>query len=208
MSHRIRILLVDDYPMVNEGLRLCLETRDNFEVVETVGDGQLALDAYKRLKPDIVIMDINMPNMDGLKALEKLRAIDPSVKVIILSMHSSREYVTRAVRSGAKGYLLKDVPLDDVISAIEATSRGATYFSEAASKFLSQRYDEPEADLSDREKEILTLIARGNSNKLIARQLELSVRTAETHRRNIKLKLKLNSTAELTQYAISQGLIV
>ena len=208
MSHKIRILLVDDYPLVNDGLRLCLETKDNIDVVDTVRDGKLALEAYERLKPDIVIMDINMPNMDGLEALEKMKAKDPSVKVIILSMHSSREYVTRAVRSGAKGYLLKDVPFDDVIAAIEATSRGATYFSEAASKFLFRRYDEPEANLSDREKEILTLIAKGSSNKLIARQLELSVRTAETHRRNIKLKLELNSTAELTQYAISQGLIL
>ena len=208
MSHKIRILLVDDYPMVNDGLRLCLETRDNIEVVDTVRDGQQALSAYDMLKPDIVIMDINMPNMDGLEALEKLKAKHPDVKVIILSMHSSREYVTRAVRSGAKGYLLKDVPFDDVIAAIEATARGATYFSEAASKFLFQRYDEPEADLSDREKEVLTLIAKGNSNKSIARQLELSVRTAETHRRNIKQKLQLSSTAELTQYAISQGLIL
>ena len=208
MSHKIRILIVDDYPMINDGLKLCLETRDNIEVVNTVSDGQQALDAYEILKPDIVIMDINMPNMDGLEALEKLKAKHPDVKVIILSMHSSREYVTRAVRSGAKGYLLKDVPFDDVISAIEATSRGATYFSEAASKFLFHRYDEPESDLSDREKEVLTLIAKGYSNKLIARQLNLSVRTAETHRRNIKQKLKLKSTAELTQHAISQGLIL
>lgn len=208
MSHKIRILLVDDYPMVNDGLKLCLETKDNLEVVDSVSDGKLALEALETLKPDIVIMDINMPNMDGLEALERMKAKQPGVKVIILSMHSSREYVTRAVRSGAKGYLLKDVPLDHVIAAIEATSRGATYFSEAASKFLFQRYDEPEANLSDREKEVLTLIAKGNSNKLIARNLDLSVRTAETHRRNIKRKLKLNSTAELTQYAISQGLIL
>lgn len=208
MSNKIRILLADDYPMIVDGLKLCLETRDNFDVVGVVNDGQKALEAFDTLKPDIIIMDINMPHLDGLQALEALKEKHPDVKVIVLSMHSSREYVTRAVRSGAKGYLLKDVPFDDVVAAIEATSRGSTYFSEAASKFLFEKYDEQQVDLSKREKEVLTLIAKGNSNKLIARQLNLSVRTAETHRRNIKKKLDLNSTAELTQYAINQGLIL
>ncbi len=208
MSHKIRILLADDYPMIIDGLKLCLETRDNFDVVGVVSDGEKALEAFEILKPDIVIMDINMPNLDGLQALEALKKRHPNIKVIILSMHSSREHVMRAIRSGAKGYLLKDVPFSDVVAAIEATFRGSTYYSQEASKYFFDESDEERTILSKREKQVLTLVAKGHSNKMIARELNFSVRTSETHRRNIKQKLNLNSTAELTHYAISQGLIL
>jgi len=204
---QIKILLADDFPLVNDGLRMCLEVHDHITVVGTMKTGKEVLENYKRLQPDIIIMDINMPEMDGLETLEKLNRIDPTMKVIMLSMHSSREYVMRAVKNGAKGYLLKDVPLDDVIAAIEATYRGSTYFSAAASKLLFESFDDKNMDLTKQEKRVLTLIARGLSNKLIARELEISVRTAETHRRNIKRKLKMQSTAELTTYAIKMGLL-
>ncbi len=204
----IKILLADDYPLVNDGLRMCLEVHDHISVVGTMKSGEEVLKNYQRLDPDIIIMDINMPNMDGLETLEKLNKTDPSLKVIMLSMHSSREYVMRAVKNGAKGYLLKDVPLDDVIAAIEATYRGSTYFSAAASKLLFENVGEKNADLTKQEKRVLTHIAKGLSNKLIARELDISVRTAETHRRNIKRKLKVQSTAQLTTYAINTGLLV
>ena len=191
----IKILLADDYSLVNDGLKMCLEVHDHIEVVGTMKSGREVLDNYQLLNPDIIIMDINMPEMDGLETLEKLNKIDPSMKVIMLSMHSSREYVMRAVKNGAKGYLLKDVPLEDVIAAIEATYRGSTYFSAAASKLLFESFDEKNVDLTKQEKRVLSLIAKGLPNKLIARELAISVRTAETHRRNIKRKLKMQSTA-------------
>lgn len=204
---QIKILLADDFPLVNDGLRMCLEVQDHISIVGMMTTGKQVLENYKRLQPDIIIMDINMPELDGLETLEILNKTDPMMKVIMLSMHSSREYVTRAVKSGAKGYLLKDVPLDDVIAAIEATYRGSTYFSSAASKLLFDNFDEKNIDLTKQETRVLTLIASGFSNKLVARELEISVRTAETHRRNIKKKLKIQSTAELTTYAIESGLI-
>lgn len=204
----IRILLADDYPMVNEGLRMCLGTYDHINVVGTMKTGIEVLENYKVLQPDIIIMDINMPEMDGLETLERLNQLDPDMKVIILSMHSSREYVMRAVKNGAKGYLLKDVPLEDVIAAIEAINRGSTYFSSAASKLLFEDFDGRNVVLTNQEKRVLTFIAKGLSNKLIARELDISVRTAETHRRNIKRKLKLSSTAELTTYALEIGLLL
>jgi len=187
---------------------MCLEAHDHIEVVGTMKSGREVLDNYKSLRPDIIIMDINMPEMDGLETLERLNTIDPAMTVIILSMHSSREYVMRAVKNGAKGYLLKDVPLEDVIAAIEATYRGSTYFSSAASQLLFEDIGSTNVELTKQEKRVLTFIAKGLSNKLIARELEISVRTAETHRRNIKRKLKLNSTAELTAYAIDIGLLL
>ena len=207
-NDQIKILLADDYPLVNEGLRMCLEAHDNITVVGTMKSGVEVLENYKSLQPDIIIMDINMPEMDGLETLEQLNKTAPHMKVIILSMHSSREYVMRAVKNGAKGYLLKDVPLEDVIAAIQATYRGSTYFSSAASKILFDDFDGQTITLTKQEKRVITYIAKGLSNKLIARSLDISVRTAETHRRNIKRKLKLNSTAELTAYAMDAGLLL
>lgn len=206
VESKTNILLVDDHPMVNDGLRMCLEVQGDFVVTGMAANGKDALKFLKKNNVDIVIMDINMPDMDGLTALSEIKLLTDPPKVIMLSLHSSKEYVKRAVKDGASGFLLKDVPFNEVIAAIQAVKRGSTYFCETASKLLFSQFDDDTVQLTEQEKRILKLIADGYSNKLVARELDISVRTAETHRRNIKRKLEINTTAELTRYAIENRL--
>lgn len=207
-GQKIRVLLADDHPLVMDGIRSCLETYSHIEVVGTAKTGREALEIAEELEPEIVLMDINMPELNGLDATELFNERLPNTKLLILSMHDNREYIVSALRLGARGYVLKDVPSQEVVTAIEAIHRGGTYFSSGVSEILlSHGLDGPEGPLTTREQKILLLLAEGQSNKQVARELDISVRTVETHRRNIKRKLDISSTAGLTRYAIQHGLI-
>ena len=205
---RIRVLLADDHPLVMDGIRSCLETYDHIDVVGEAETGHEALEKAGALKPDIVLMDINMPELGGLDASALFKERFPDIKLLILSMHDNREYISSALRSGARGYVLKEVPSQEIVTAIEAVHRGGTYFSSGVSEILlSHGQDGLSGPLTAREETILLLLADGKSNKHVAREVDISVRTVETHRRNIKRKLNIGSTAGLTKYAIQHGLI-
>lgn len=204
---KIRVLLADDHPMVVDGIRSCLEVYDHIDVIGTAENGRQAFEKSRADAPDIVLMDINMPEMNGLDTADLFRDQLPDVKLLFLSMHDSHEYISRAVQCGARGYVLKDVPTVEIVTAIEAVNNGGTYFSSGVSEILLSDGGAADSPLTDREQAILRLVAEGMSNKLIARHLDISLRTVETHRRNIKRKLDVDSTAGLTRYAIEQGII-
>jgi len=212
----IRILLADDHNIMRRGLRLLLERQPGFEVVAEAADGRQAVQAAEAAKPDIVVLDIAMPNMSGIEAAQRIRASLPLAAVIILSMHADEGYVLRALKVGAKGYLLKDSAESDLIDAIKAVSEGKAFFSPEISKILVEDYvrdmrkrgaEDSYELLTSREREILHMLAEGKSNKDIATLLDLSLYTVETHRRNLQDKLNLHSLAELILYAVRKGLI-
>ena len=211
---KIRVVLVDDHPLVQEGIIARLENEDSLEVVGAANDGRQALALIAETKPDVVLMDISMPVMTGFEATERLRAEQPDVRVLILSMHENREYILKLIQCGAAGYVLKDVSSGELVTAIQTVHRGGTYFSAGASQSLFGQGDgamsasSGEAEmLTGREQEVLKLLAEGASNKEVARELDISVRTAETHRQNIKNKLKIQTSAGLVRYAIDNKLI-
>ena len=201
----IRVLIADDHPMVAEGIRALLETYDDIEVVDSVGDGVAALASAARLTPDVALLDLNMPGLDGLSATEMMRDQHPEIRVLILSMHDTREYISSALRHGASGYCLKDQEVDEIRHAIDVVHAGGRYLCPGAESAL-----EPEAGtepLTSREQTILLHLARGKSNKEVAAALGISVRTVETHRKNLKRKLGISSTAGLTRYAMEHGVL-
>ncbi|MGD0124421.1 MAG: response regulator transcription factor [Terriglobia bacterium] len=212
----IRILLADDHNIMRRGLRLLLERQPGFEVVAEAADGREAAERAEATRPDIVILDIAMPNMGGIEAAQRIRALLPQAAIVILSMHSDEGYVLRALKVGAKGYLLKDSAESDLIDAIKAVSEGKAFFSPEISKILVEDYvrdmrkrgaEDSYELLTSREREILHLLAEGKSNKDIATLLDLSLYTVETHRRNLQDKLNLHSLAELILYAVRKGVI-
>ena len=212
---KIKILLVDDHPMVREGIRSCLDARANFRVVGEASDGQEAVEKAKKLMPDVVLMDISMPKLTGLEATKVLHKEVPKTKVLILTMHENEAYVLEIVRSGARGYLLKDTSPTEVVRAIEAVSKGEAFFSSRISQFVLNEFvnkargltKPSRSEISPREREVLALIAEGLSNKEIANRLFVSVRTVETHREHLMRKLDIHSAAGLTQYALSKGIV-
>ncbi len=208
----IRLLLVDDHPVVRKGLASCLSKMDSVEIVGEAADGAEALQKAKTLSPDIVLMDIEMPGMNGLTATELLRRDRPEIKVLVLSMHSRPEYVVRILQSGANGYVLKEVAPEELFKAIQTVHARGTYFSSQIATVALNRYvrggEEAECDqISPREREVLVAIAEGLSNKEIAARLSVGVRTVETHRERMMRKLNIRSIAGLTRFAIQQGLI-
>jgi len=201
---------------MRRGLRLLLERQPEFEVVAEAADGREAAERAEASRPDIVILDIAMPNMGGIEAAQRIRALLPQAEIVILSMHSDEGYVLRALKVGAKGYLLKDSAESDLIDAINAVSEGKAFFSPEISKILVEDYvrdmrkrgaEDSYELLTSREREILQLLAEGKSNKDIASLLDLSLYTVETHRRNLQDKLNLHSLAELILYAVRKGVI-
>jgi len=214
-TEKIRIVLVDDHPLVLEGIIARLEDEPSLEVVGSANDGAQALKLIAQVQPDVVLMDISMPVMTGFEATERLKAEQPDVRVLILSMHESREYILKLIQCGAAGYVLKDVSSSELITAIKTVYSGATYFSAGASQSLFSQTDfqvsgqasESKEALTCREQEVLRLLAQGASNKAMARQLDISVRTVETHRQNIKTKLGIQTAAGLARYAIEHNLI-
>lgn len=213
-TKKIRLLLVDDHPIVLDGIKTHLAEQKEFEVVGEATNGQEALRKAKLVLPDVVLMDITMPHMNGLEATAQLRKQLPESKVLILTMHESREYIAQIMRLGARGYLLKDCSPTELVHAIKTVHLGEVYFSPSISRVLVQGIVDgrrpgdipaPPA-LTDRECEVLSLIAEGLLNKQIADRLGIGVRTIETHRERIMRKLDIHTVAGLTKYAISRGM--
>jgi two-component system response regulator NreC len=212
----IRILLADDHTVMRRGLRLLLESQPGFSVVAEASDGREAVERAESSQPDVVVLDIAMPNLNGIEAAQRISSASPQVAIVILSMHSDEGYVLRALKSGVKGYVLKDSAEGDRMEAIKVVHQGKTFFSPEISKMLVEDYvreirnrgTEDSYDLlTSREREILQLLAERKSNKDIAAGLNLSPYTVETHRRNLQEKLHLHSFAELILYAVRKGLI-
>jgi two-component system, NarL family, response regulator NreC len=213
---QIRILLADDHNVMRRGLRLLLESQPEFTVVAEAADGLKAVEQARLSRPDVAVLDITMPHLSGTDAAQRITEELPSTAVVILSMHSDEGYVLRALKVGAKGYLLKDSAEGDLIEAIKAVSEGKAFFSPEVSRMLVEDYvretkargvEDSYELLTVREREILHLVAEGKSNKDIAVLLKLSPYTVETHRRNLQEKLHLHSLAELILYAVRKGII-
>ncbi|MCC6861172.1 MAG: response regulator transcription factor [Bryobacterales bacterium] len=213
---KIRVLLADDHGVVRKGLRFLLERRPGIEVVGEASDGREAVDLAEQLKPNIVVMDIAMPRLNGIDATAQIVKRDASTGVIMLSMHSDEGYLVRTLMAGARGYLLKDSAEADLVRAVETVAQGKPFFSAAISQTLledylrqlQQRGLEDSYDLlTDREKEVLQLLAEGKSNKEVAGLLNLSPYTVETHRTHIMQKLNLHNTAEIVLYAVRKKII-
>lgn len=210
---KIRVLLVDDHTILREGLRSLLSLQEDIEVVGEAGDGQAALELISTLKPDIVVMDIAMPGMDGLEATRRIKKDFPETRVLILTQHDNREYVFSLLQAGAVGYILKKSGGTEVVNAIRSTFAEGAFLPPSIAREVVDRYiQRPQQQtsrppLTDREKEVLRLIAEGKSNKEIAEILCLSVKTVMAHRTNIMEKLDIHSRTELVKYAIRQGII-
>ncbi len=212
----IRILLADDHTILRKGLRLLLERESEFSVISEASNGREAVDAVSRDTPDVVIMDIAMPSMNGIEATKRISQDFPKTAVIILSVHSDEAYVLRALKSGARGYLLKDSAEIDLIQAVRAVAAGKAYFSPAVSKILADDYvrqmreqgtEDPYDLLTARERELLQLIAELKATKDIAELLGLSPHTIDTHRSNLMQKLNIHSIPEVILYAVRRGVI-
>jgi two-component system, NarL family, response regulator NreC len=210
-----RALIADDHKIMREGLRSLLEKTDNFECIAEADDGYQAVKLAMELRPDIVIMDIAMPNLNGIEATRQIKSQLPEVEVVVLSMHATRNYVLQVLQAGASAYLLKDSAFEELSTALLAISRGGMYLSPAITKTaaLASLKGAPSGGttgqaehLTKRELQVLQLIAEGKSTKDIAARLELSVKTVETHRKQIMDKLEIRSIAGLTKYCIREGL--
>ena len=208
------ILLVDDHKIVREGLRTLLERQPGLKVVAEAADGDTAVRLARQHRPDLIIMDITLPGLNGIEATRKILAANPRTKVIALSMHSDRRFVLEILKSGAKAYLLKDSAFDELATAIGAVRDGRTYLSSHIADLVVQdavcrpagRRRSAFSVLTSREREVLQLLAEGRATKEIAAQLDVSIKTIETHRKQIMDKLDVHSIAELTKYAIREGL--
>jgi two-component system response regulator NreC len=213
---KLRIILGDDHTMVRQGLRKILEDHRDWEVVGEAGDGREAVKKVLEHEPDVAVLDIGMPLLNGIEATRQIVKRAPSVRILILSMHSDEAYITQALQAGAKGYLLKDSADSDLIRAVTDVAAGRSFFSPAVAKVMLDDYVRHLADkgivdrydaLSEREREVFQLIAEGHSNKEIADVLSISPATVETHRAHIFQKLDLHNTAEVVLYAVRRGVI-
>ena len=212
----IRMLLADDHTVMRKGLRLLLESQPGFQVVAEASTGREAVSLAEQHAPDVIVMDIAMPLLNGIEAARQIAGKLPQAAIVFLSMHSDESYVLRALKAGARAYLLKDSAEHDLIEAVRAVTEGKAYFSPAISKMLVEDYmrqmrerkvEDSYELLTTREREIVQLLAEGKNNKEVANLLNLSLYTVETHRSNIFQKLNLHSGAELILYAIRKGVI-
>lgn len=212
----IRILLADDHTVVRDGLRALVEKQPDMSVVGEAADGRETIRLAEEQSPDVVIMDIAMPNMNGIEATRRIVASKPQTAVLILSMHQDESYVLRSLKAGARGYLLKDSVRSDVIEAIRAVVQGRSFLTRKVSRILQEDYvremerrgvEDSYDLLTDREREILQLVAEGRTNKEVASILNISLTTVETHRTHILQKLNLHSVPELILYAVRKGII-
>jgi DNA-binding NarL/FixJ family response regulator len=209
--NKIRILLADDHPLIRAGFKSLLGKNERFEIVGEAENGKELLELAGTMKPDIVLADISMPLTNGLDALEQLSNVYPSIKSIVLTMHEEREYILRALKVGASGYLLKNIERFELERAIITVFDGGKYFSPIVTNILADAVVKPEVhdpgDITPREKEVLVLVAKGNSTKQVADILGISVRTVESHRINMLKKMKVNNTAELIKKAFDLKLL-
>jgi two-component system, NarL family, nitrate/nitrite response regulator NarL len=207
MSPKIKVVVVDDHPMVAEGIQSILESYADIDVVATLSNGRAVIDQLETLDPDVILMDLNMPEIGGLTATEIVLERRPQTRVVILSMHDNPEYIASALSHGARGYLLKEVPTDEIKLAIDTVMSGERYLCPGARGSLAPKEGDLREQLTEREQTILLQLAQGRSNKDVALRLDISVRTVETHRKNIKRKLGISSTAGLTRYALEHGVL-
>ena len=212
----LRLLLGDDHAMLRHGLKKILEDRHDWRVVAEAGNGRDAVREATALKPDIAVLDIGMPLLNGLEATRQIVRHAPSVRVLILSMHSDQAYVTQAVQAGAKGYILKESAAAELVEAISALASGKSFFSPAVAQVVFDDYtrrltdrgiSDPYDSLSEREREVLQLVAEGRSSKEIAEVLSISATTVETHRAHLLQKLGLHNTVEVVRYASRRGIV-
>jgi DNA-binding NarL/FixJ family response regulator len=213
---KIRVLLADDHGVVRKGLRFVLESEPDIEVVGEASDGRQAIERAQEDKPNVVVMDIAMPRLNGIDATAQIMKHEPRTGIVILSMYSDEEYLLRALTAGAKGYLLKDTAESELVNAVRMVAAGKPFFSPDISKTLLEDYlrqlrqrglNDSYELLSDREKEVLQLLAEGKTNKEVATVLNLSPYTVETHRTHLMQKLNLHNTAEIVLYAVRKKLI-
>ena len=211
MSKKTRILLVDDHAVVRQGFRMILGAQADMEIVGEAGNGREAVTMSEQLKPDVVVMDVAMPELNGIEATRRVTEANPHTRVLALSMHKDSVYVREILRAGARGYLLKDSVDVDLLAAVRAVAKGEGYLSPGVSDTVLSDYRKHVTDpldlLSSREREVLQLIAEGKTNKDIATLLNLSVYTVDAHRVRIMEKLNLHSTSELVRFAVRKGLI-
>ena len=212
----IRILLVDDHTVVRDGLRALLEKQPDMTVVAEASDGRDSIRLAEEQSPDVVVMDIGMPSLNGIEATRRILAANPRTAVVMLSMHQDESYVLRSLKAGAKGYLLKDSLRGDVIDAIRAVAQGRSFLTRKVRRMLQEDYvrqmesrglDDSYDLLTDREREVLHMVAEGKSNKEVARLLNISSTTVETHRAHILQKLGIHSVPELILYAVRKGIV-
>lgn len=213
---KLRVLLVDDHTVVRQGLRRILASDDQIEVVGEAGDGRTAVELAQRTQPHVVVMDVALPELNGIEATRQLTKRAPNIRVLMLTMHADDVYVRQSLKAGARGYLLKDSEDLDLIKAVKAVGAGGSFFSPAVSSVVLSGYlgdrpptdtDDPLGRLTDREREVLQLIAEGKTNKDIAGALSLSINTIETHRKHLMEKLDLHNTAELVRFALRERIV-
>ncbi|MGP8307604.1 response regulator [Vibrio sp. YIC-376] len=210
MDKAIRVLIVDDHQVVIDGFMARLELEPDIEVIGTASNGVEAIEVAKHLHPDVILMDISMPIMNGIEATGIIKEELPDSRILMLTMHDNREYIMKVMQAGAVGYMLKEISAEKMVQAIKTVNQGSTYFCESVTQTLFTQDIVPVTQrpnpLSRREEAVLKLVAQGHSSKKIATLLDISYRTVETHRHNIKHKLDLHSTAELAKYAFETGL--
>jgi DNA-binding NarL/FixJ family response regulator len=216
MAMSIRILLADDHAIVRDGLRALLEKQPDMTVAGEASDGREAVQIAEENAPDVVVMDIAMPSMNGIEATRRIVATRPATAVVILSMHQDESYVLRSLKAGARGYLLKDSLRSDVVEAIRSVAQGRSFLTRKVSRLLQEDYirqmerrgvEDSYDLLTDREREVLQLVAEGRTNKEVASVLNIGLTTVETHRTHILQKLGLHSVPELILYAVRKGII-
>lgn len=208
----VRVFIVDDHQIMRQGLGSCLATADGIELIGEAADGLTAIKLVREAKPDIVVMDVSMPDLNGVEATRRILSDNPKLKILALSMHADRRSIRRMLEAGAAGYVLKDCAVEEIEDAIRTVTGGSTYLSPSVTDVLVDDYrdqiasgGDPKSKLTDREKEVLQLLAEGNTTKQIALRLHVSVKTIETHRQNIMEKLNLSGLPALTKYAIREG---
>jgi two-component system response regulator NreC len=211
---KIRVLLAEDHTIVRKGLRSLLDDEGGIEVVGEAEDGQQAIELVQRLLPDVVLMDITMPVLNGLEATRQIKKLFPQVKVVVLTVHSTEEYIFQILRAGASGYVVKQAAVSELVQAIQTVCRGDSFLSPSISRQVVEEYgrraeamEDKYNKLTDREREVLQLITEGRSNREMATLLRISVKTVEAHRSRLMDKLGIHSTAELTRYALRKGII-
>ncbi len=210
----IKILIADDHKILREGLKMLLKENNNFEIIGEAANGREAVSKVKKLDPDVVVMDIAMPGLNGIEATRRIHRYSSQIKIIILSMHASKEYVIEAIRAGAMAYLKKETAAKDLVHAIDKVMRGEISLDESLAQYVIDEFHNAEQkndrnllrNLTSREREILQMIAEGKSSKSVSSILNLSLKTVEAHRQNIMRKLKIHNIVKLVKFAIRAGL--